>query len=478
MTATYQTSTSKAWAKAITSPGKEFSLTPLTVLAGTIPEGLKGSLYRNGPALLKRGKTQVGHWFDGDGAILAVHFADRDATAVYRYVQTEGYQQESVADNFLYPNYGMTVPGQFWRSWGKKIKNSANTSVLALDDRLLALWEAGLPHALDLQTLETKGLDNLGNSTEKSPFSAHPKIDPHTGDIFNFGVTLGLNSILNIYRCDRRGKVLNKGTASLSGLPIVHDFVMAGQYLIFFVPPVKGNLITAGLGLASFSDSMEWKPELGTEILVFDRDTLSLVSRCQVDPWYQWHFSNGYVDRNGLVTIEFVRFPDFQTNQNLKEVATGKINTPATGTLWQISLDPKTAKISESRQLADRGCEFPIVANDRVGQSWRYTYLAAHKDGIDTTQEIFGAIACFDRDTEELVVADMGENCYASEPIYVADRSASDLGWLLTVVYDGNIDRSEVRIYRSDLLDETPVCRLSLPSVIPPGFHGTWASNK
>jgi len=39
-----------------------------------IPEGLRGSLYRNGPARLERGGVRVGHWFDGDGAILAVHF--------------------------------------------------------------------------------------------------------------------------------------------------------------------------------------------------------------------------------------------------------------------------------------------------------------------------------------------------------------------------------------------------------------------
>ncbi len=63
---------------------------------------------------------------------------------------------------------------------------------------------------------------------------------------------------------------------------------------------------------------MEWKPELGTEILVFDRDTLSLVSNGETEPWYQWHFSNGYVDEDGAIAIEFVRYEDFQTNQYLK----------------------------------------------------------------------------------------------------------------------------------------------------------------
>lgn len=143
---------SKAWSKAVAQPAKEFALTPLPVLEGKIPEGLKGSLYRNGPGRLERGGQRVGHWFDGDGAILAVHFTNKGASAVYRYVQTEGYQQETAAGAFVYPNYGMTAPGFFWNNWGKDVKNAANTSVLALPDKLLALlWEGGKPHALTRQ---------------------------------------------------------------------------------------------------------------------------------------------------------------------------------------------------------------------------------------------------------------------------------------------------------------------------------------
>jgi len=77
----------KAWAKSLEKPAVEFSETQLTLLSGKIPEGLRGSLYRNGPGRLERGKQKVGHWFDGDGAVLAVHFHDKGASATYRYVQ-------------------------------------------------------------------------------------------------------------------------------------------------------------------------------------------------------------------------------------------------------------------------------------------------------------------------------------------------------------------------------------------------------
>lgn len=286
----------RSWSKAIANPAKEFPLTPLPILAGHIPPELRGSLYRNGPGRLERGNKRVGHWFDGDGGILAVHFGEEKATATYRYVQTEGYQKEAAANKFLYPNYGMTAPGGFWNNWTKKVKNAANTSVLALPDKLLALWEGGLPHALDLQTLETKGKDNLFGLLYDSSFSAHPKIDSTTGEIFNFGISVGREVTLNIYRSDFAGQVKGQKLYFLDRFSLVHDFVLAGKYLVFFLPPIDLNFLPVIFGFKSFSDAMEWKPDYGTQILVFDRDTLDLVSKIESDAWYQWHFTNGYVD--------------------------------------------------------------------------------------------------------------------------------------------------------------------------------------
>jgi len=466
--------TRRAWANAIAQPAKEFLPTPLPILSGKIPEGLRGSLYRNGPGRLERGGVRVGHWFDGDGAILGVHFIEGGATGLYRYVQTSGYQEEAAADNFLYGNYGMTAPGPIWNQWLKPIKNAANTSVLVLPDKLLALWEGGNPHALDLQTLETRGTDDLGQLEEGAPFSAHPKIDPKTGEIFNFGVASGLNATLRVYKSDYTGKIIQQNSIPLDGLPLVHDFVMAGQYLVFFVPPVRVNLLPVGVGLSNYSDALEWQPHKGTQVIIFDRETLSLVSRSEAESWFQWHFSNGYVDNDGSVIIDFVRYPDFQTNQYLKEVATGTTHTRAKGTLWRSRLNPQTGKVTQLQELLDRGCEFPVVPETLVGQASPYTYLTVHRDGVDITQEVFGAIARFDNKTDSLVMADLGENRYPSEPLYAADAVNPEQGWILTVVYDGNSDTSEVMVFDSNALDDEPVCRLGLPNVIPHSFHGKW----
>ncbi|MBD2020241.1 carotenoid oxygenase family protein [Leptolyngbya sp. FACHB-36] len=474
MVNTLQPTHTHAWSNLMFQSAIEFASTPLTVLSGAIPTGLRGSLYRNGPGTLERGGDRVGHWFDGDGGILGIHFTDADATGVYRFVQTAGYQDEEKAGKFLYGGYGMLPPGPLWERFGKELKNVANTSVLALPDKLLALWEGGLPYALNLDSLETIGLDDLG-SLKGVTYSAHPKVDPQTGDIFNFGVSLGASATLNLYRSDATGAVQQRGSIPLQGLPIIHDCVLAGRYLIFCVPPVRINAFPVLFQLKSFSHSMTWQPEQGTEILVIDRATLELVSRARTEPWYQWHFGNGYETDDGSVVLSVMRYEDFQTNQNLREIATGQIQTPARATFWHLRLDPQTAEVLETYRLVDRACEFPVVSPAEVGQPSRYTYLNIRRQAsANDDQELFGAIARFDHETGTLTEADLGANRYPSEPIYAPDASDPGRGWILTVVYDGNAQRSELWVYASDRLNEEPVCTLALPQPIPFSFHGTW----
>ena len=475
---TVQKSSKKAWAKAFQKPATEFPLTALSIIDGEIPASLNGTLYRNGPGRFERGGISIGHWFDGDGAILAVHFNSNSslppseggikggASAVYRYVQTEGFKEEASAGKLLYGNYGMTAPGAVWNQWFKPIKNAANTSVLALPDKLLALWEGGNPHTLDLQNLDTLGKDNLGNLDDGMGYSAHPKVDSQTGEIFNFGVSPALNAILNLYKSDATGKIIKKAAHQLDGVPLLHDFVLAGEYLIFFISPVRLNLLMPAMGLSCFSDSLEWQPSKGTKIIVCDRD-LNIVSRGETEPWFQWHFSNGYIDDSGAVIVDIASYEDFQTNQYLKEVPTGETHTASKSKLSRVSLNPQTGKVSNIETLFDRHCEFPIVPQQNVGKSSRYTYFSTIKEGTDIGKEILNSIARYDHHTDSITEANFDENLYASEPIYAND-------FVLTVVYDGNADSSELWIFDADRLNESPVCKLSLPSVIPPGFHGTW----
>ncbi|MGB7415166.1 MAG: carotenoid oxygenase family protein [Thermosynechococcaceae cyanobacterium] len=464
------------WSRALAQPAIEFGPTPLPILSGQIPTALRGTLYRNGPGRLERGEQRVDHWFDGDGGILAVHFTEQGATGLYRYVQTPEFQAEEQAHQYLYSGYGQLAPGPFWKRWGSQPKNAVNTSVLALPDKLLALWEGANPYGLDLETLETRGIESLGVLKPSQTYSAHPKCDPQTGDLYNFGVIYGPQSYIQLYRSDVSGLVQQQGKIPLARVSLVHDFVMAGPYLIFLIPPVVLPLMPILLGTQSFSDALQWRPQCGTQIIIVDRTTLQEVSRIETEPWFQWHLGNGYQETDGSVVIDYVRYPNFDTNQWLKEVVTGCPQTPAVGLLWRLRLDPTAGKVIANEQLLDLECEFPITHPQQVGQQHEALFLSSQSQPNAKVAENFDSIARLEPESGQLTLAIFAQGCYPVEPIYVPNLDNPGQDWILTVVFDGNHDQSTVQILEAEHLDAGPVCILGLPEVIPPGFHGTWRS--
>lgn len=465
------------WHKVFEKPATEFGPARLEIVSGQIPQGLQGTFYQNGTARLERGNVVAGHWFDGDGAILRVGFDTGAATGTYRYVQTEGYKAESEAGKYLYSNYGMRYPGPLWGHMlgllkGGSVKNSANTSVLALGNRLLALWEAGNPHGMDLETLETLGEDSLGWLEKNQSFSAHPLRNPASGEIYSIGVDALCQ--LSIYRCDASCGLIKQTKIPLKSVPMVHSFVIAGPYLVFAISPLKLNGLPLLLNQKCYADAIDWDAAAGTRLIVVDRESLEIVSESRAESWFQFHFGNGCVEKDGSVRLDFSRFDDFTSiNEVLREVPSGRMNTKAYGRLWQLRLDPKTGKVLGNECVLDRDCEFPLVPAQAVGQPWRHTYLLMHRDGVKTGEDWFGAIGRFDYETGELKQTDLGEGCYGSEALHVADGIDPQQGWLLDVVYNSTAERSELWVFDAMTLGE-PVCRLALPNTVPIGFHGTW----
>jgi len=392
----------------------------------------------------------------------------------YAYVQSAGYQEEVRQDRLLYGNYGTLPAGAWWQRFQRPLKNAANTSVVCLGDRLLALWEGGLPHHLDGHTLATQGLDPLGLGASDR-YSAHPKRDPLTGHLYNFGVSLGAITHLHLYCHSPQGHLIQRQSFPLTGMPMIHDFALVGPYLVFCVSPVHLNLWPAALQLRSFSQCLTWQPHRGTEILIFRQDTLTLHSRHTTDPWYQWHYSNGWINPQGHLVLDLVRYDDFATNEFLREVATGAIHTLALGNLWRMTLDPATGHLLHQEPLTQGGCEFPQVPPQAVGRLDPDSSnpdrpapiaLVHHRPHQDPQGELFGALALIPP-AGDPVILDLGDDRYPSEPIWAGS-------WLLSVVFDGTHRTSEVWILAADRLQDGPVARLALPHPIPHSFHGTW----
>jgi carotenoid cleavage dioxygenase len=55
--------------------------------------------------------------------------------------------------------------------------------------------------------------------------------------------------------------------------------------------------------------------------------------------------------------------------------------------------------------------------------------------------------------------------------------TAEDDGYLLSYVYQPEIDQSEVLILNAQDMQGDPVARIQLPVRVPAGFHGNWMAN-
>src|SRR5687767_7407734 len=116
------------WVKAFSDLPREHGHEPLDV-EGTIPAELRGTIVRNGASMFGAQGRRYDHWFDGDGGLSAVRFADGRATGAARLVQSAGLVEERRAGRLLYGGFGTVQPGLLNRLRGK-LKNTGNTSVM------------------------------------------------------------------------------------------------------------------------------------------------------------------------------------------------------------------------------------------------------------------------------------------------------------------------------------------------------------
>lgn len=78
----------------------------VATLEGRLPDGLQGTLYRNGPALFERGGQRYTHWFDGDGLVQSWRITPKGIEHRARMVGTSKYRREQQAGRFLLPAAG------------------------------------------------------------------------------------------------------------------------------------------------------------------------------------------------------------------------------------------------------------------------------------------------------------------------------------------------------------------------------------
>lgn len=236
---------------------------------GRLPDDLNGSFYRVGPDFQYPPKFAENIPFDGEGHVSMFRFGAGRVTLKSRYVRTQRFKAQQRAGRALFGMYR----NPFTDDAGLEeiSRGTANTAIVHHAGRLLVLKEDSPPVAVDPVTLET--LDDYvtfdGKLTSRT-FTAHPKLDPETGEMIAFGYEakgLGSDDVA-IITVDRHGNLAREVWIKAPYVGMLHDFAVTQRHIAFLAIPMAVSLEQMRAGGVHFA----WDSTLPTWFGVMRRD--------------------------------------------------------------------------------------------------------------------------------------------------------------------------------------------------------------
>ncbi|KAL3923601.1 MAG: hypothetical protein SGILL_001562, partial [Bacillariaceae sp.] len=558
----------KAWSNYESPPDDPTLIDPLTGFAeyeideieGVVPDDLVGTLYRNGPGLFGRGEERVQHVLDADALVYSIDFPasavngdnKRAFTFRSRFVETSQFKAEREADQFLYRSTFGTGSAAFFDSplknglngeppersllsrvvgMGGKIdiKNSANTQVISFGGKLLALFEAGLPHALDPDTLETIGEDTMGGALKPglpvkfgegtfledfSPdflggdaHTAHPNVCPKTGNLVGWHwaqqipATKGMKITMTEWSSDGFVPVASK-EYQLPGCELApHDMAMTENYVVLKVNALTMNQVPFLLGVSGPAGSLKMDGRAPVTAWVFPRPT----AKTQFDPFpiqvpacFSIHFSHAYEhEETGNIVSFFSGWPASDSKDFLGAwggLAPDFRQIPPT-CLWRLEIDPKRREFVSLDVAPGAGnvCVEHILVHPNFNIQNAENVYGTGSNLIGDSSPPCGYVKCkvesglpsntlkegeFNNDVDAFW---FGTRFFVTEPLIVPKQCAAtddeEEAYLLGMVHDAAREKDFLAVFdlKKDL-KEGPVAKLWLKSSVPHGLHGCFAA--
>lgn len=428
----------------------ESTVTDLKV-TGRIPKELNGLLARIGPNPLNVANPGAYHWFLGDGMVHGLRLRDGKA----QWYRNRWVGVDSVNKALGRPK----APGP--RRGAIEV---VNTNIIGHAGRLWALVEAGaLPVELDGDLNTVK--HGLFDSAVRTAFSAHPHLDPDTGNLHAVCYDpLYQNRVQHIV-IDPAGQVARQVNVPVSHGPMIHDCAITQSQVVILDLPVtfsvKSMLQGSGLPYA-------WNPKHEARVgLLPKQGGAEEVRWFSVDPCYVFHPCNAYDLPDGSAILDVV-VHERMFDRSLHGPESQKV------TFERWKLDNATRRVQRT-VLSETGQEFPRFDERLTGKPYRYAYSA----GIDIDNQRPQPLIRHDLHTGKVDFHHYGPSHATGEVVFVprAADSAEDDGWLLSYVYDLARARSQVVIVNAGDVGGEPQAVIELGVRVPMGFHGNWIAD-
>jgi carotenoid cleavage dioxygenase-like enzyme len=424
---------------------------------GELPVELEGRYLRNGPNPIGAVDPETHHWFVGDGMVHGIRL--RDGRAEWyrnRYVGSTSVATARGADDIDGPNWNGSTLGP-------------NTNVGGFAGTTWAMVEAGgCPVELTYE-LETIGRNDFFG-TLPGAFTAHPKVDPDTGEMHAmvYAWAEWLDHVQYVV-VGTDGRVRRTVDIPLPGMAMLHDMSLTQRYAVVYDQPCTVDLDLAFSGRFPF----RWNPDYGNRVGLLPREgDAADIIWIDVPNGYAFHPLNAYDDADGSVVIDLCNYRSMFATDLLGPFGDGMAR------LERWVLNP-TARTSSVTVIDERPNEFPRHRGALGSKRHRYGYCASpsadpaagwptlkHDLAAGTTQ-----------------VFDHGPGRAAGEPVFVGRPgsdpvAAEDDGWLVTFVHDLGAGTAEFVVLDAQDLDRGYVARVPLPQRVPYGFHGNWVSDR
>lgn len=409
---------------------------------GEIPKDLNGLYLRNG---MNPRSGWSEHWFFGNGMVHGVELRDGKASYRNKFVRTPYYENDM----------------QMMDAIATPTASPANTHVVPHAGKILVVEEAHVPWAID-RDLNTVGVNDWGGQLT-TPFTAHPRVCPETGELLAFGYTMFAKPYVRYYRISASGELLQNEPIEIPNPVMMHDWNVTRNHVIFMDLPLAFSLEGDNPGFG-------WRPENGARLGVMPRNgTNSDVKWYEMNPCYVFHPLNAHEEGDDIV-LHVCRQPHAMKG-GMQDIGDDEENGAR---LWRWTINTKSGSVKEE-QLDDVSGDFPRIDDRRTGLDAQFGYIM----GIDSSKPTLTFDSRFykyDLKRGGREVHDLGKGWHGGEPCFAPRNAdaAEDDGWIVSIVYDSNVNESYLAILNARDFSGAPVAKVKLPRRVPFGAHGSW----
>jgi carotenoid cleavage dioxygenase len=458
-------------------------------VTGHIPRDMNGAFVRVGTEWLYPPRYADDSIFNADGFVGLFRFRDGLVDFKGRWVHTVRWEKNTAAHRQLYGYYRNPFTDDpsirretIERPW---LRTLANTNVIAHAGKLFAMKEDGPPYELDPATLATRGPMSFGGKYRSQTFSAHPKIDPVSGEMICYGYEatgLATNDVF-LYTVNPRGEVTREVRFKAPYVSMIHDIALTQKHIVLPVFAFTTSLERLKAGKIHWA----WDAHLPTYIGILPRDGEARDLRWFKGPTRSIvHTFNARTEGSKVVLESPVGetnpFPFFPAEPGNGDPPSARHGTTIRRHVFDLDSghDGYTEEIVTTQAISGLG----RIDDRYISLPYRYGYagFADPERPFDEARagdlrgRVMNCYGRFDMRTGARSAYFAGETHNLNEPVFVPRRpdSPEGDGYLIGVANNLAEMRSELVIADAMHLEAGDIGRVILPFRLGPQVHGNW----